>query len=347
MRILFLMPSLTGGGAERQTAYLAAELQRRGHDVLTSFIYRGRGEWPDELLLHPLPESRPWSPRLVLDLVRLIRAWKPDVVQTSLPRMDVAGGIASTLTRVPFVLREPNSAASYRGLKSLLRAVVGRRATAIVANSAAGAAYWRRGQVFTVPNAVPLEEVERAQPVERPPHAAIATYTGRLVPEKNVDVLLQAAALVMKERDLFLFICGTGPEQPRLEALARELGIERRVRFTGFVTNAWSYQRSADVALLLSDFEGHPNAISECFAGGTPMILSDIASHRGLAGAEALFVPPRDVAATAVAIGNVLDDHAAASARAERARKTLRTSSVAEMASSYENVLAIAAAEVV
>ena len=63
MRILFVMSTLTGAGAERQTSYLAAELQRRGHEVLTAFLYEGSGEWPDELPAHRLPQRRPSSPR--------------------------------------------------------------------------------------------------------------------------------------------------------------------------------------------------------------------------------------------------------------------------------------------
>lgn len=344
MRILFLLPTLTGAGAERQTAYLAAELQRRGHDVLTGFIHDGGGVWPDGLPVHRLPKRRPWNPALIADIVRLIRAWKPDVVQTCLPRMDVAGGLAAMVARVPFVVREPNSADSYRGVASLLRAVVGRGAAAIIANSPGGAAYWHGPRVFTIPNGVPIEAIERAQPIPRPEHAAIAVYTGRLVREKNVDVLLRAAAAVMAERDLFLFVCGAGPERERLEALARELGIERRVRFTGFVLDAWSYQRAADVVLLLSDFEGHPNAIGECFAAGVPMILSDIAPHRRLAGEDALLVPAGDAEGTAAAIRNVLDDRAAASARAGRARQRARQWSLAAMAAAYENAFSIAAA---
>jgi glycosyltransferase involved in cell wall biosynthesis len=338
MRILLLIPTRTGGGAERQLAYLEAELRARGHDVLAGYIYEGVGHWPDDLPAHRLPQRAPWSPLQILDILRLIRSWKPDVVQTCLARMDVAGGVAARLAGVPFVLREPNSAASYRNFKSLLRKIVGRGAAAIVANSSDGAAYWRTRRTFVIPNGVPSGAIAGAEAIARPAAGALAVYVGRFTAEKNVDVLLRAVAEVRAERELFLILCGDGPERERLEALARTLGIASHVQFAGYVESPWRYQRAADVALLLSDFEGLPNAAAECFAAGTPMVLSDIAAHRELAGDDALLVPPGDVAATAAAIRRVLDDPASALQRAKRAQGRVRDWSIAQMAATHDNV---------
>lgn len=336
MRILFLIPTLTGAGAERQLAYLAGELQRRGHDVLTGFLYDGMSSWPADLATHRFARHKRWSERLVIDIVHLIRAWKPDIVQTCITRMDVAGGIAANVTRVPHILREPNTADAYRDVKSQLRRLVGRRAAAIVANSPAGAAYWPNERRFVIPNAVPFDAIATAAPI--PHDGPLVLYAGRLEPQKNVDVVLRAFARIAPERALRLTICGQGAERERLEALARELGIEDRVTFAGFVQNIWSYERAADVALLVSDFEGHPNVVSECFAAGTPMILSDIPPHRALANGDALLVPPRDVDATAAAIRNVLDDRTAAIERANRARARVSEISIPRMTAAYEDV---------
>ncbi len=341
MRILLLIPTLTGGGAERQLAYLEAELRVRGHDVLAGYIFEGAGHWPEDLPAHRLPRRAPWSPLQILDVLRLIRSWKPDVVQTCLARMDVVGGVAAMLAGVPFVLREPNSAASYRDFKSLLRKIVGRGAAAIVANSFDGAAYWRTKRTFVIPNGVPSDVIAGAEAIARPAAGALAVYVGRFTAEKNVDVLLRAIAAVRAERELFLILCGDGPEREGLEALARTLGITSHVQFTGFVQNPWRYQRAADVALLLSDFEGLPNAAAECFAAGTPMILSDIAAHRELAGEDALLVPAGDVPATAAAIRSVLDDPASAAQRAKRAQTRVRNWSIAQMAATHDNVYAM------
>lgn len=78
-------------------------------------------------------------------------------------------------------------------------------------------------------------------------------YAGRLVSEKGVDILLRACA-GLRKLDWQLDILGEGPERPRLEALARELGIGERVRFLGQVpsTEAPDYYRRMDVLILPS-----------------------------------------------------------------------------------------------
>lgn len=341
MRILLLIPTLTGGGAERQLAYLGAELQRRGHDVLVGYLHPGPGVWPKEVPAHRFGPYRPWSPRLIGGIVRLIRTWKPHVVQTCITRMDVAGGTAAMIAGVPHVLREPNNAEAYRDLRSRLRQAVGRRAAAIVANSVEGAAYWDTPRTSVIPNAIPFDAIAAAEPAPRPDGAPAVLYVGRLEPQKNVDVVLRAFADA--GRGATLTICGQGSERARLEALARELGIADRVRFTGFVHDVWNRLRAADAALLVSAFEGHPNVVIECFAAGTPMILSDIPQHRALAGENTLLVPPGDVAATAAAIREVLDDRAAALERARRARTQVSHISIPRMAAAYENVYVTAA----
>jgi len=342
MKILLLIPTLTGGGAERQLAYLASELQRRGHGVLTGFVYPGNGVWPGDLATHRFRARKPWNPMLVRDIVRLIRSWKPDVVQTCLPMMDVFGGIAAAIARVPFLLREPNSGESYPpGVKPWLRLRVARHAAAgIIANSHGGADYWARRAPrlprILIPNGVAVEAIAAAGPIPRPEHAAVGVYTGRLERQKNVDVFLRAAAEVMAERDLILYLCGQGAERANLEALAAELGIAGRVHFTGFVPNVWSYQRAADFAVLLSDYEGHPNAVSECFAAGTPMILSANEAHRRIAAdGEALLVPLQNIAATAAAIREILRNRGAALERAERAKRLASGWSIAGMTDAY------------
>lgn len=341
MRILMLIPTLTGAGAERQLAYLSEELIVRGHDVLVGSMFAGSGDWPAIVPTVRFAECGRWSPRLVRDIVRLIRSWKPDLVQTCNLRMDVAGGLASMLTGVPFVLREANSRPAYADVRSKIHSLVGRRAAAVVANSSGGAALWKRNRTFVIPNAVPSEQIRRAEPIPRG-NEAVVVYVGRLEPQKNVDIVIRACSALMAERDMILYICGEGPERERLELLTQKLGTADRIRFTGFVRNAWSYQRAADVAVLLSEFEGHPNVVSECLAAGTPMVLSDIPTHRELAAGDALFVPPGDVAAAIDAIRDVLVHREAALARSQSVLRQAHAWSVAQMTDAYENVYAFA-----
>jgi glycosyltransferase involved in cell wall biosynthesis len=66
-------------------------------------------------------------------------------------------------------------------------------------------------------------------------YGSFVLSVGRLDPLKRLDLLLQAAAL---EPRLEAVVAGDGPDRGRLEALARELGVEGRVRFAGRVSEA-------------------------------------------------------------------------------------------------------------
>ena len=347
MKILQLIWTLTGGGAERQLAYVSQELQRRGHDVCVGHVQPGVGVWPAGVPAQQLPSRTSRDPRLIVDVLRLIRSCNADVVQTWNLAMDVVGGLAATMAGVPWIVREPSSGALYgRGFKPRLRLGVARAgAEAVVANSLAGQQYWAthapRLPTVVIRNAVPVEAIEASVPFARRAEVPVGVFVGRLEALKNVDVLLRAGAAVMAERDLLLVLCGDGPERERLAALTAQLGIAARVRFTGFVPDVWRYVRGADFAVLLSDVEGGPNAVIESFAAGTPVILSDITAHRELASDDAaVLVPLRDIGATACAIQSVLDDPTAAFNRSRIARGSVADWSIAAAAAAFEELYA-------
>ena len=95
IRILHLIHSLSGGGAERQFSYLAPELARMGHNVHVAYSNEGpeKPELPG-VVLHRLKSLSNYDPYLLWQLIRLIRHIKPDIIQTWIPQMDILGGIA-------------------------------------------------------------------------------------------------------------------------------------------------------------------------------------------------------------------------------------------------------------
>src|SRR5574341_240497 len=146
MYILHCIPSMLNGGAQRQLTYLAAEQVRQEGSVHVALLHDGPNL--DRLKasgaqIHRLSGWNNYDPRLLWQLIRLIRQIKPDVVQTWINQMDVLGGTAARLTRVPWVLSERSSARNYPpNLRNRLRAAWGRGAQAVVSNSVGGDAYW-------------------------------------------------------------------------------------------------------------------------------------------------------------------------------------------------------------
>jgi glycosyltransferase involved in cell wall biosynthesis len=137
----------------------------------------------------------------------------------------------------------------------------------------------------------------------------------RLVPQKGVDVLLEAFALLPPEirRDWRLRIVGDGPERQALEQQARSLAIADRVMFEGFQSDPPRFFRRAPIFVLPSRFEGMPNALLEAMGFGLVPVVTD-ASPGPLELVEqavtGLVVPSDDARALAAALRSLVEDPA-------------------------------------
>jgi glycosyltransferase involved in cell wall biosynthesis len=134
-------------------------------------------------------------------------------------------------------------------------------------------------------------------------------YVGRLVRGKNVDDLLNAFSKL--DSDTELYIVGWGPERRNLEVLAQKLGIERRVTFTGFVSEREKIKllKSADLLALPSSLESFGIVIVEAWASRTPVVVSNTPVLRALVkdGKTGLTFRLRDVEDLARKLEQALD----------------------------------------
>jgi glycosyltransferase involved in cell wall biosynthesis len=102
-------------------------------------------------------------------------------------------------------------------------------------------------------------------------------WVGRLTAQKGIDVLLEALAKVVAAgREFNLEIIGSGPDMALLVKQSRQLGLERRVRFTGALAKEAIRAKLADmdVFLLPSRYEGMSNAALEAMEVGLPLLLT-------------------------------------------------------------------------
>lgn len=102
---------------------------------------------------------------------------------------------------------------------------------------------------------------------------------GRLMPQKNQKKLLvQFAKLIEDNYDVKLIIVGEGYLEHELRQLARDLRIDRFVRFVTFNKDPFPYYRIASVMVLTSDYEGLPNVLLEALLLGVPVVGVDCLS---------------------------------------------------------------------
>ena len=359
-RILHLIPSLEGGGAERQLSCLAGGLRRLGADVHVAYLRDGphlSRLLQEDVRTHYLGPLNNSDPRLVLKIHRLIRQIRPDIIQTWLTQMDIIGGLAARWNKIPFVLSERTSSEFYtRHWKDLLRLKVGQYAASIVANSNGGIEYWRiqgqrNGQIrCVIPNAIPFDALSAAQPVDtcgviQVPYKELILFAGRMVSIKNLAALVPALIMVLKQRqEAVAVLVGNGPLASDCARQAEESALSTRLRVLPFSNQLFGWFKRADVFVSVSQFEGNPNAVLEASACGCPLVLSDIPAHRELFdNRSARFVQGDSSEAIAVGIVGSLEERAAARTRAEQARLAVagRTSDVCarRYLSLYQNVL--------
>lgn len=159
------------------------------------------------------------------------------------------------------------------------------------------------------------------------PAAPVLGAVGVLRPEKAIDVLLEAVALLAPEiPDLRVLVVGNGPERERLEALAKEFGVDDRVIFTGVRTDVPDILRALDVAVCCSDYEGSPISVLEYMEAAKPIVATRVGGVPDLIddGVHGVLVEPRDPAALAAAVAGVLRDRPAAAEMGMRARERRR-----------------------
>jgi glycosyltransferase involved in cell wall biosynthesis len=189
-----------------------------------------------------------------------------------------------------------------------------RGADFLVANTRDIEAYIRRkgwpgDKVAYIPNFAtpgPDQAQDRAS-LDTPENAPLLLGMGRLHPVKAHDVSLKALALYP---DAYLWIAGAGPLESALRRLAHRLGVDRRVRFLGWRSDASALYRAADVCLFPSRYEPLGNTVIQAWAHGCPVVAAAsqgpgvLISHEE----DGLLTPVENAEALAAAARRVMDD---------------------------------------
>jgi len=362
LRVLQVVDSLDGGGAERHVVGLACELARRGHavEVACSAVSRDGGRTHDQLVraldeagvpVRPLVGrlvKRRVSPTFAARLAPLVRASRHDLVHAHIWASTVAAALATAGTGVPLLLTEHTEAPWRSSAARLVSRWVYGRAAGIVAVSSAIARLLSEGYGVPEGRVTTLlpAAVRLGGPPDPPRPAAgtagsaggpVAGLVGRLQPEKGGDVLLRAAAGVPGLR---VAVVGDGPTRCALEALAERLGMADRVAFLGFRPDAARLLAGFDVVAVPSHSDGSPLVVLEALSAGVPVVASAVGGipDQVRDGVEGLLVPPGDPEALAAALRALLEDPARARALGEAGRRRAAGLSHDRMVDAVEDV---------
>lgn len=300
-KVLFVLPSLFGGGAERVFIHVINNLDRNNFEPLLALGSK-HGAFLDKLStdvpISVLGAER--ARKAIPAVIKAVRELRPQTVVSCLG-MNFAVSLAKPFlpckTRV--VLREGSSPTAYLAdvaRKSAARAYFYKKvyqniygfADAIICQSDfmlrdietnLGISPRKLHRIYNPVNFAEIDRLAEESNAIYDPHALNLVTAGRLEFEKAYDLLIEATALVKREiPNVTLTFVGEGGEKPKLEKLAAELGIADAVRFAGFQSNPYPFLKQADLFVLSSRYEGFSNVIVEALACGTPVVATDCPS---------------------------------------------------------------------
>ncbi|HPD07177.1 MAG TPA: glycosyltransferase [Candidatus Bipolaricaulis sp.] len=363
-KIALFLPSLHGGGAERVMVNLARGFAERGLNV-DLVLAKAEGPYlsqvPSNVRVVNLGVNR--TLYSLLGLVRYLKQEQPKATLSALNHANIIAIWARLLSRVKtcLIVSEHNALSqsienttSVRAkLIPLLIKIFYPKADAVVAVShgVAEDLIARTGlpseKVKVIYNPVVAPEVfsKANEPLEHPwfqeGEPPVILGVGRLTTQKDFPTLVRAFVLVRKEHAARLMILGDGEDRPKLEALIRELGLEKDVAMPGFVDNPCKYMKRAALLVLSSRWEGFGNVLVEAMACGTPVISTDCPSGPAeiLEGGKwGRLVPMGDDAALAQAVLTTLAEPRQLQAAQQRMRERFGLEAVVEQ---YLDVLGL------
>lgn len=333
LRILHIITGLDTGGAEMMLVKLlrAHDRSRFAHRVISllspgplSDHVRDTGTPVDTLRLR---RGQIPGPVRMLRLRRWVRKYRPDVIQGWM----VHGNLAAVLARghgvpVVWVIQGALYHMGYeRPLTRLvinLSARLSRRVTRIVYDARAGADHFEgvgyaTDRRLVIPNGFDTA-VFRPDPAARAAvrsgldlreDALVVGLVARYDHVKDHGTFLEAARrTVVSGVDAHFLLAGRGVDSGNghLASLATVPELSGRVLLLGERRDVAQLYAACDVACLSSYSEGFPHALGEAMACGVPCVATDVGDVAWVLGDTGTVVPPRDPAALAAALGNML-----------------------------------------
>ncbi len=325
--ILFIMPKLDGGGAERVLVNIINHLDRDIFNI-SLLLFNSGGllidNLRDDIEIYIL-NSKSTLRGLPL-LLKKIYILKPDIIFSGIGNLNLYLSIFIPvvklfLPKTIFIARQASILSVNNGreksprLYEWLYKRVYKNYSRVICQSL----YMQRDLIenysfpkdksVVINNPIDIDSLERLskEKIEYPFHNSIRLiHIGQLRYEKRQDLLLKA---LFKLDDRYsLTIIGDGAKREELESLASNLDISNRVAFLGDKKNPYSYLKEADIFLLTSEYEGFPNVLLEANLFGLPVVsfnsiggISEIIKDKR----NGILVAQGDIEAFATAIENI------------------------------------------
>lgn len=294
-KILFFLPQLVGGGAERVTIHIIRILDKflfDVHLVVANSDGPAKNYLPSEIILHDLNVAKTLFS--IIKLRKLVQMLNPDIFFSSLIRGHIAINIAMIgIKNCPYIiLRSPNSPKlllkhnQISCIENLLLKNAYKKADLVIAQTPEMkdeiTKFYKteRNKVYFLVNPLDVKTIDfKLKNCQTPfdNHTINIVAAGRLINQKGFDVLIKSFAKVIEKNSLFrLYIIGEDVvgEKAKLDRIIASLGLEQYIVFLGYQENPYQYFKFANLYVLSSRWEGLPNTVLECLYLETPVVAT-------------------------------------------------------------------------
>ena len=354
MKVIFFIPSLGSGGAERVVSVLASELAQRDHDVHIAMLANRNCNYSlaPEVTVHYLDcehelgmsSAKRYLKRLarIRDLVKCVT---PDSVISFMAETNIDVCFALIGIHVPIIVSERNDPAldPVSRVKQWLRKVAYFKPDYFVFQTPDAQKYFsqriqNRSSIILNPLSEHLPESYMGIRELR------IVSVSRLNKQKNIPLLLSAFEEFSRNHPQYtLEIFGEGDLEETIRKEIQELALDEKVILKGFCKDVHEKIRNAAMFVMTSDYEGMPNALLESMALGLPCISTDCpcGGPRMLIKSKwnGLLIPVGDREELYGAMCHLADDSESASEMGRNAQNVREMANLYKIISEWEKIM--------
>lgn len=288
LTIVFVLPALNAGGAERVLITLMNGLNRKKFKpilIVTSDDGPMSELVEEDIPVHMLGKS---VKSCLPGLYKKLKELKPAIVVSTMAHMNFAVLVLSPFFRkTKFIVREAITPSFFLNkyktsgflIKLAYKFLYPKAARVLSPARAIHDEFEklgiRTGNHQVLHNPVDVRHIRGMEYLPERDHIGMVEFlcVGRLHPQKGYDRLITGLPSLEHE-NWHLTILGEGPEQKKLDAQIQKLGLDDHITLAGHTDEPWPYMAVADCLLLPSRWEGLPNVVLESLAAGTPVIAT-------------------------------------------------------------------------
>lgn len=354
IKIIYIIPTLDMGGAERLTVDIIKNLDPEKFSVKIICLKRF-GVWGLELKGRGVPlillgQKSGFSFFSLIKLIKILRQERPDIVHTHLFGADLYGSLAARLARVKYLVSTEHNLNYGEGrLKNIIKTVIGRLFNNIIAVSEAVKDYiiktrhLKSKKITVINNGLEVNKFfqprGKATAVKNNRNIIIGSV-GRLTRQKGFAYLIEAMA-ELKHKNIECLIAGDGELRPELEEKTKRLGLGNKIKFLGWQKDIKPFLDKIDIFILPSLWEGFGLVILEAGLAGLPVIASKVDGIKEIIedNRDGLLVEPASGADLARKIQSLAEDSALAASLAVNLQTKIKNNfNIDKTAADYEKL---------